>query len=115
MLIVFEGIDGAGKSLQAELFARRVSRCGFSTRLVDKEVRPIKQLHGQLISSVNDFLPPLASFLLTLSDVAYVLERCLESSEGSGHIAISHRYYYSAIVDATVQGLELERVKPISR
>lgn len=118
MFITFEGIDGAGKSAQAALLANGLAKEGYLVQLVDKETRPMKQLKRQLLASSSSFLGPLSSFFLSLSDVAYVLERLIEPKEQEGFLVISHRYIYSVLACAIAlgQSRELsERVEPLFR
>ncbi|MCL5788610.1 MAG: dTMP kinase [Candidatus Marsarchaeota archaeon] len=95
MLIVFEGIDGSGKSTQAELLTRRLVASGVNASW-SKE--PTHGLVGRLIRehvlSKPDLTDPVTIALLYAADRAGHLSDVRKEGRD---VLIFDRYYYSSI------------------
>lgn len=103
MLIVFEGIDGSGKSRQVRLLEEALApRCPVEV-IEAEDARPIRSLYNILLSSENSFPTPLMSLFLGLSDFAHVID-CAPRTE-AGTVTLLHRYCYSTFADAIALGL----------
>lgn len=115
MLLVFEGIDGSGKSEQVDRFrrvlrARRISCTVIGTRAQ----RPIRDLYRRLAASEASFPTPTTSIFLALGDFASALAAA-DARAGPCRVVLMHRYVYSALADAVALGIALDRVLPTAR
>ncbi|HUN66681.1 MAG TPA: dTMP kinase [Bacteroidota bacterium] len=95
-LIIFEGIDGAGKTTQIELLGRFLQESGFpvvitrwnSSRLVSKALKRAKK--AQLLT-------PYLYSTLHAADFLYRLETIIIPSLYEGCVVIADRYVYTAL------------------
>ena len=104
--IVFEGLDGSGKSTQARMLARHLVAQGASVHLTAEPTdRPI----GTLVRSVLRHQVTTTSRALALlyaadrSDHLYNGESGILKSLDEGSIVISDRYFYSSIAYQSVE------------
>ncbi len=104
-LIVFEGLDGSGKSTQARLLVRWLSARGFrvfftewnSSDLVSRAIRRGKK---------KGLLTPTTFSLLHAADFADRFERQVLPPLRAGYIVVCDRYSYTAFVRDTVRGCD---------
>ena len=119
MLIVFEGIDGSGKTTLSSLVAEELERRGRSVRHVRD--------HGQLSSPVADSirelardqrhaaLSPLAEMLLYAARDAQQLDEAVRPALAEAELVIADRSAYTALVLATWgRGLPDELARPVA-
>jgi len=106
IIIVFEGLDGSGKSTQVKLLASIFEKIG-------KEVVVSKWNSANKISDIirelknKKDLKPQTWILLEAADLYERLRTCILPVVARGGIAILDRYYYTALVRGTVRGLNL--------
>lgn len=94
-LIVFEGLDGAGKTTQIELLTRRLRQKGIpvvitswnSSRLISKAIKRAKKAQ---------MLTPYVYSTLHAADFMYRLENLIMPALHEGAVVIADRYSYSA-------------------
>nr|MBC8357485.1 dTMP kinase [Candidatus Aminicenantes bacterium] len=110
-LIVFEGIDGAGKSTQAETLLKRLQGRGFDVLYyrepsMGRWGREIKEkaLHP-------DSITPEEELNLFLRDRKENVEKNLKPALKRKKIVILDRYYYSTIAYQGAKGINKERIK----
>ncbi len=112
-LIALEGLDGVGKTTQAQLLAHYLSHRGLPVILTRE---PTNGFYGQKIRQIiingRQDLTPAAELELFLADrrehVQQVIQRALET----GKTVITDRYYFSSIAYQGALGLdplEIER------
>lgn len=115
LLIVFEGIEGCGKSTQAGLFAGRLKAAGIRHVLtrepggtaVGEQIRSLV-LHG------ND-LPAQTELLLVLAARAAHVQQVIRPGLESGQIVVSDRYELSSLAYQGIgRGLGVERVTALN-
>ena len=101
MFITFEGIDGSGKTSQAQLLSEWLEDSGVEHLLtkepgtvLSKECQQIRQL---LLSPNND-LSHRAELLLYLADRAQHVDKCINPALDSGKWVVSDRYSWSTFV-----------------
>ncbi|MBI1806383.1 MAG: dTMP kinase [Ignavibacteria bacterium] len=95
-LIVFEGLDGAGKTTQIDLLSRYLKQKGFpviitswnSSRLISKAIKRAKK--AQLLT-------PYLYSALHAADFMYRLENTIIPSLHEGYIVIADRYAYTGL------------------
>lgn len=114
--IVFEGIDGAGKSTQIELLAHALAQRGITTH---RSAEPTSYPSGQKIREVLSGKVKVTDDELA---VMFAYDRAnhntnadcgIESLLAQGITAISDRYYYSSLAYQGVQ-IGLERVMSLN-
>lgn len=106
--IVFEGIDGCGKSTQFFLFGKYLfENSKYNHVFLTREPYRIKEIREILKrdESPNSEAEKLAK--LFVKDRELHLEEIILPTIESGHIVVSDRYKYSTIVYQSTQGLEL--------
>ena len=100
MYIVLEGIDGVGKSSQAELLNEHYKKQGYDTKLVDE---PTNSEIGKLIrkellnpESTNDINQEILA-LLFAADRLTLKKEILETKGSKEKLLISGRSFYSSL------------------
>lgn len=113
MLIVFEGIDGSGKSSQARLLAQAVKETG---RLVTLSHEPTNGPHGQKVlrSFSTGRLPIEEEMTLFLADRREHLEKKVQPALHNGHIVILDRYYFSNMAYQACDALSAEEIRQLN-
>jgi len=108
-LIVFEGIDGAGKSTQARLLAESLESAGLAV-LQTRE--PTDGPHGRRLreSAASGRLPPSEELELFVRDrKQHVRDEILPALD-AGKIVIVDRYYLSTAAYQGARGLDPEAI-----
>ena len=114
VLIDLEGIDGCGKSTQAQLLAPRLRAAGHAL-VVLKE--PTDGPHGSRLKEVRrgervaDTEESLALF--TADRRKHVADRIAPALE-RGEIVLMDRYYYSALAYQCAAGIPAERIRALN-
>lgn len=106
MFIVFEGIDGCGKSTQARMLAEWLESRGLPVLLT---AEPTKTKLGGLIREIlsgREEIDPNALALLFTGDRYEHLATEILPALGEGKIVICERYYYSTIAYQVAQGVD---------
>ncbi|MGC8730578.1 MAG: dTMP kinase [Candidatus Micrarchaeia archaeon] len=110
MFIVFEGIDGSGKTTQAKLLYEHMKKNG-KVLLTDEPTRSYIGVfvHGILRSKIK--IDPLALQLLFTADRAEHVSSFIKPKLEKGYTIISDRYYLSTIVYGSSSGIDAEWLK----
>lgn len=115
MLVVFEGLDRAGKSTQVRLLADLLHAKGVPYKMYSYPLRK-GTITGPLI---NDYLagaidlhPVSASYILAAN--LYELKAQIEAAVAAGEWVIFDRYTYSSIAYSVARGLGLEQCLQIT-
>jgi len=106
MFIVFEGIDGCGKSTQAKMLAEWLENRGIQTHLT---AEPTKTKLGGLIREIlsgKEEIDPNALALLFTADRYEHLATDILPALSDGKTVICERYYYSTIAYQAAQGVD---------
>jgi dTMP kinase len=104
-LIVFEGLDGSGKSTQARTLAEKLRGLGLTVRLSQE---PTDGEHGRALRELwatggrHDARDELELFRL---DRREHVDRLIEPGLRAGDVVILDRYYYSSEAYQGVRGL----------
>ncbi|MHB8568504.1 MAG: dTMP kinase [Nitrososphaerales archaeon] len=105
-LIALEGIDGAGKTTQANLLGKKLNEDGFDA-IVLKE--PTVGEWGRKISMMSKFGRTLSAedeFKYFYEDRKEDVEKNIDPALRSGKIVIMDRYYYSNMAYQGAKGLD---------
>lgn len=103
MLIVFEGIDGAGKSTQASLLADKLKKNGFSVILTSE---PTDGPLGQKIRQLKTRLTPLEEMKLFTEDRKGHVRDVILPALKEGKIVVCDRYLYSSAAYQGALGID---------
>jgi dTMP kinase len=101
--IVFEGIDGAGKSTQAKLLARRLSDLGIPVLLT---AEPSDGPAGQIIRSLTTRLEAEEEARLFTEDRRDHVDRVILPSLAEERTVICDRYVYSSVAYQGARGVD---------
>jgi dTMP kinase len=114
LFITLEGIDGCGKSTQAQLLAAQLRGLGFPVLVTGEPgaTRIGSQIGRILLDSANLELAPMAEMLLYLADRAqHLTEKILPALE-SGQVVICTRFHDSTLAyQCWGHGLPYEEVR----
>jgi dTMP kinase len=114
ILIVFEGIDGAGKSTQARILLRRLRSMGLDAVYFRE---PTRGRWGQEIKKkalVQDSLNPEQELALFQKDREDNIKRNLKPALKKKKIVILDRYYFSTIAYQGSKGIDPLRIKRLN-
>ncbi len=114
ILIVFEGIDGSGKSVQAKLLQEKLEEKGFD---VVSFQEPSDSRWGREIKKKAlhpDSLSPEEELELFVKDREENVEKNLKPALREKKIIILDRYYFSTISYQGARGIDPERIRKIN-
>ncbi len=114
VLIVFEGIDGAGKSTQAEILLDRLKTKGYDVAFFRE---PSKSKWGCEIKKralLPNSLSPEEELELFQRDRRENVERNLKPALGKRKVVILDRYYYSTIAYQGAKGIDRELIRTMN-
>lgn len=103
--IVLEGIDGCGKSTQAEMLVKYFEGKGKSVALTREHTRDLAA--GQLIDQIVNHqgeLVPVAMQLLYVVDRIDHTARCIRPPLDEGKIVVCDRYFWSTVAYSNLCG-----------
>ncbi len=113
VLIVFEGIDGTGKSTQARLLADALRAEG---RRVILSREPTNGAFGQRLraSATSGRLSPEEELQLFLQDRREHVETLIEPALQGGEIVILDRYYFSTMAYQGARGFDPAEIRRVN-
>ncbi len=114
ILIVFEGIDGSGKSTQAEILLKRLQEEDFDAVYFRE---PSKGKWGRKIKKKAlhpDSLSPEEELDLFLKDRRENVEKNLRPALQKRRIVILDRYYYSTIAYQGAKGIDEKLIRTMN-
>ena len=115
ILIVFEGIDGSGKSTQAEILMKMLQKKGFDVVYFQE---PSKGKWGRKIKKKAlhpDSLAPEEELDLFQKDRKENVEKNLKPALEKKRVVILDRYYYSTIAYQGAKGIEEKRIRKMNK
>jgi dTMP kinase len=114
VLIVIEGIDGAGKSTQARGLVRRLRARGFAVSYFREPSRGPWGREIRHRAKVADSLTPEQELDLFLKDRGDNVERNLGPALRRGEVVVLDRYYFSSIAYQGAKGLDPARIRRLN-
>ena len=113
MLIVIEGIDGTGKSTQAERLASHLTALG-KTVILSRE--PTDGPWGTLLrqSASTGRLSPTDELETFLKDRRQHVSELIAPALAAGHTVILDRYYFSNIAYQSARGLDPTAIRRVN-
>ena len=115
-LVVFEGIDGSGKSTQCKLLYDRLVENGTNTTLVREPGGTETGEHIRKWLSSGSDLNPMSEFLLFSAARSALLSQKIQPALNMGHIVISDRYMYSSIAYQSFgRGIAAHKIRTINQ
>lgn len=107
LLIVLEGLDGAGKTTVAIEIVDMLSRRGYKALYT---YEPFDSPFAQALSKVKSelSLSPLIDALAMACDRAYHVETIVMPHLEKGYVVVMDRYFYSTIAYQGAMGIDLE-------
>ena len=110
IFVVFEGIDGVGKSTQVRLLAKRLEALG---RRVVCSKEPTDGPHGARLraSAATGRLPLAEELELFVLDRTEHVERVIAPALARGDVVILDRYFYSTIAYQGARGGDPEAIR----
>ncbi len=118
MLIVFEGIDGSGKTTQAELLSKRLEKEGVLNEILREPggTRVGEGIRDLLLHRKDLEIDPVTEFLLFSASRAQLVREKILRLAGLGRLVILDRYFYSSIAYQSFgRGLSVDDVETISK
>lgn len=118
MFVVFEGIDGSGKTTVSNMVAKALRERGIE---ID-HIREGGEFASELVARMREFgkdtrnvaLRPLPEFLMYVARDAQLLDECINPALSKGGLVFADRYLYSyEVLGHYGRGLEVEQVRPI--
>jgi len=99
LFITFEGIDGAGKSIQANALFQRLKKNRYPVRLIREPGGPqiSEKIRSILLDSQNDNMNPVTELLLYESARAQLIDEIIHPALSLNEIIISDRFTDSTL------------------
>jgi dTMP kinase len=114
LLVVFEGIDGTGKSTQARGLVRRLRARGLGAGYFREPTRGRWGREIKRLARIAGSLTPEEELELFLRDRREDVERNLLPALAEGLIVVLDRYYFSTIAYQGAKGLDPERIRRLN-
>jgi dTMP kinase len=114
ILIVIEGIDGAGKSTQARLLVRRLKARGFDAVSYREPTRGKWGREIKRLARRSDSLSPEEELALFVRDREENVRKNLKPALSRRKIVILDRYYFSTMAYQGARGIDPARIRRIN-
>ena len=114
ILVVFEGIDGSGKSTQARRLLGKLRRLGYETASFRE---PTRGKWGRMIrrkSKKAGSLTPEEELDLFVKDREENVRKNLKPALEAGKVVILDRYYFSTIAYQGAKGISTARIRRLN-
>jgi dTMP kinase len=111
ILLALEGIDGCGKSTQAELLASALRARGLEVVLsCEPTDSPLGQQIREYFQGPERYLSPKEELNLFMADRREHVIEVIDPALAEGKIVITDRYYYSSVAYQGALGLDPDRI-----
>ncbi len=113
VLIVLEGIDGAGKTTQAKLLLRRLNREGYSAAYFREPTRGRWGREIKRLAKMPACVTPEQELELFVEDRRENVDRNLRPALADKKVVVLDRYYFSTMAYQGAKGLDPARIRRI--
>ena len=111
ILLALEGVDGCGKSTQAELLAAALRERGLEVLLTCEPTdSPLGQQLREYFQGPDRYLSPKEELNLFMADRREHVAEVIDPALAEGKIVITDRYYYSSVAYQGALGLDPDRI-----
>ncbi|MEW6533814.1 MAG: dTMP kinase [Thermodesulfobacteriota bacterium] len=107
LFLVFEGIDGSGKTTQVQLLGDRLEALGYPVLCT---AEPSEGPVGRLIRSASTRPGPQEEAQLFARDRRYHVEQVIAPALRQGVTVISDRYFYSSVAYQGARGVSVQGI-----
>jgi dTMP kinase len=114
ILIVFEGIDGSGKTTQARSLVRRLRRRGLKTSFFREPSRGRFGREIKRLAARAGSVTPEEELALFIKDRRENVERNLGPALRAGRIVVLDRYYFSTMAYQGAKGIAIDRIRKMN-
>ncbi|MEW5900014.1 MAG: dTMP kinase [Acidobacteriota bacterium] len=113
-MIVFEGIDGAGKSTQARLLLKKLRALGYEAVSFGEPTRGRWGREIRKLAKRAGSLSPEEELDLFVRDREENVQKNLRPALAQGKIVVLDRYYFSTIAYQGAKGLDPARIRRVN-
>ncbi len=109
--VVFEGIDGSGKTLQLSWLSAWLQKRKYKVFVTEEPMR--ESITGHFVKIAlksKEKYPPEIYLLLFLQDRINHIENYIKPALEAGKIVLSDRYHFSTLAYQTAQGIERSKI-----
>lgn len=110
-MIVFEGVDGSGKSTQVELLARKLSKKGLEFVTLREPTKGKWGVKIRELSKSQDSIAPEEELELFVKDRKENVRQNILPALKAGQVVILDRYYYSTLAYQGARGISSEKIR----
>ena len=111
VLLALEGVDGCGKSTQAELLAAALRERGLEVVLTCEPTdSPLGQQIREYFQGPERYLSPKEELNLFMADRREHVAEIIDPALAEGKIVITDRYYFSSVAYQGALGLDPDRI-----
>ena len=111
VFLALEGIDGCGKSTQAELLASALRARGLEVVLTCEPTdSPLGRQIREYFQGSDRYLSPKEELNLFMADRREHVAEVIEPALAEGKIVVCDRYYYSSVAYQGALGLDPDRI-----
>ncbi len=110
-LLVIEGIDGAGKSTQVRMLARRLRQLGLEVAVYREPTRGKWGRKVRSLARTEKAVDPHEELELFLRDREENVRRNIRPSLSSGRVVILDRYYFSTMAYQGARGISPQIIR----
>ena len=116
LFVVFEGVEGSGKTTQSKAFKRALSEAGYEATLtIEPGGTPTGERVRQWVKSGTD-ITPLAELFLFSAARAALVESVIAPAMENGEVVVCDRYVYSTVAyQGYGRGLDLSTIADLNR